>query len=69
MFSEPVKVPSWSRVTNSFTLSPTAEPDFLRNTLPSFTLIANSPTDRFEVVGLLPPVKLLFNFNFDVKIW
>ena len=44
-------------------LSPTAEPDFLRKTLPSFTLIANSPADMLEVVGLLPAVKLLFSFT------
>jgi len=35
--NEPVNIPSWSRVISCLTVSPTAEPDFLRNTVPSFT--------------------------------
>ena len=35
-------------------------PDFLRNSLPSGTFIANSPACREEVVGIDPGVKLRF---------
>jgi hypothetical protein len=34
-------------------------PDWLKNNFPSVTLIANSPTARLLVVGVLPVVVLL----------